>query len=203
MPESPKNIGDHQFDLSLVTHQVEAALWEEAHCSEEHQCPLSVVVSETKPRGRSGTTDSADRNRCRQGARNQSDVAVIASLLATLSAMATLLSVIGLYGVMAYMVSRRTREFGIRMALGAAGAKIAFGVLREAGLLVAVGLVLGFGAAWWLGRYVQEQLCGVAPADVSTIVLAAAILTTVAGAAAALPARRAARIAPMTALRGE
>jgi ABC-type antimicrobial peptide transport system permease subunit len=75
--------------------------------------------------------------------------------------------------------------------------------LREAGLLVAVGLVVGFGAAWWLGRYVQEQLYGVAPADVSTIVLAAAILTAVACAAAALPACCAARIAPMTALRGE
>jgi predicted permease len=128
---------------------------------------------------------------------------LIASLSATLSAMATLLSVIGLYGVVAYMVSRRTREIGIRMALGAAGARIAFGVLREAGLLVVTGLGIGFVAAWWLGRYIQEQLYGIAAADVSTIGLAAAILTAVAGVAAALPARRAARVAPMAALRGD
>ena len=62
--------------------------------------------------------------------------------------MATLLAVIGLYGVMAYLVTRRTREIGIRMALGALGRQIAQGVLREAALLVAAGLTLGFVAAW-------------------------------------------------------
>ena len=77
--------------------------------------------------------------------------------------MATLLSVMGLYGVMAYMVTRRTREIGIRMALGALSSQIATGVLREAGVLVALGLAVGFGAAWWLGRYVQNQLYGVSP----------------------------------------
>jgi predicted permease len=128
---------------------------------------------------------------------------LIASLSATLGVMATLLSVIGLYGVMAYVVARRTREIGIRMALGAVGAEIARGVLREAGLLVGVGLALGVGASWWLGRYVQGQLYGVAPADAPTIALAALTLTMVAAIAAILPASRAARVAPMAAIRGE
>jgi ABC-type antimicrobial peptide transport system permease subunit len=117
--------------------------------------------------------------------------------------MATLLSVVGLYGVMAYMVSRRTREIGIRMALGALSSQIARSVVREASVLVAIGLALGFGAAWWLGRYVQNQLYGVQPADSATILLAAVTLAAVAGLASALPARRAARVTPMSALRDE
>jgi predicted permease len=128
---------------------------------------------------------------------------LIASLSATLSALATLLSVIGLYGVMAYMVTRRTREIGIRMALGALSSQIARGVLGEAGRLVGGGLAIGLGAAWWLGRYVQSQLYGVTPADTRTIALAALLLAAIASVAAFLPARRAARVAPMTALREE
>jgi putative ABC transport system permease protein len=76
-------------------------------------------------------------------------------------------------------------------------------VLREAAVLVTVGLVLGFGAAWWLGRYVQGQLYGVTPADTLTIVLAGVALSAVAAIAAVVPARRASRIAPMAALRDE
>jgi predicted permease len=128
---------------------------------------------------------------------------LIASLSAVLSVMATLLSVIGLYGVMAYLVARRTREIGIRMALGALGSQIARGVLREAALLVTAGLALGFIAAWQLGRYIEGQLYGVRPADAMTIALAAVTLTAVAAVATALPARRAASVAPMSALRGD
>lgn len=128
---------------------------------------------------------------------------LIASLSAVLSGMATLLAVVGLYGVMAYMVGRRTREFGIRMALGAGGARIAGGVLREAAILLCAGLAVGCAAAWWLGRYVEAQLYGVQPGDSSTMLLAASALTVIAGVASALPARRAARIMPMSALREE
>lgn len=126
---------------------------------------------------------------------------LIAGLSVTLSTIATLLAVVGLYGVIAYTVTRRTREIGIRMALGALGSQIARGVLREAGMLVVVGLGLGFGAAWWLGRYVQSQLYGVTPADPATIALAAAALAAVGVVAALVPARRAARVSPMSALR--
>jgi predicted permease len=126
---------------------------------------------------------------------------LIAGLSVTLSTIATLLAVVGLYGVIAYTVTRRTREIGIRMALGALGSQIAGGVLREAGMLVVVGLGLGFGGAWWLGRYVQSQLYGVTPADPATVALAAAALTSVGVVAALVPARRASRVSPMSALR--
>jgi predicted permease len=128
---------------------------------------------------------------------------LIASLSGALSAMATILSVVGLYGVMAYTVTRRTREIGIRMALGALSSQIARSVLREAAVLVVAGLVLGFAGAWWLGKYVESQLYGVTPADPATIAIAAVGLLGVAALAAALPARRAARVAPIRALRDE
>ena len=128
---------------------------------------------------------------------------LVATLSAALSVTATLLSVIGLYGVMAYVVARRTREIGIRMALGAIGPQIAIGVLREAGLLVGLGLAAGGLTAWWLGRYIQEQLYEITPADPVTVVLAAVALSTVAVCATLLPATRAARIAPMEAIREE
>jgi predicted permease len=128
---------------------------------------------------------------------------LIANLSATLSVMATLLSVVGLYGVMAFTVTRRTREIGLRMALGARAWEVARGVLREAGTLVVLGLALGCGAAWWLGRYIESQLYGITPADPATVALAAVVLTMVAALAALLPARRAASVDPMSALREE
>ncbi|MEP6915151.1 MAG: ABC transporter permease [Acidobacteriota bacterium] len=126
---------------------------------------------------------------------------MVATLSGALGAMATLLSVMGLYAVLAYTVRQRTREIGIRMALGALGRNIAGGVMREAGVLVAFGLAIGLVAAWWLGRYVQNQLYGIVPADSRTILLATVTLTAVAGMAALLPARRAALLTPMAALR--
>jgi predicted permease len=128
---------------------------------------------------------------------------LIAGLSTVLASVATLLSVVGLYGVMAFLVTRRTREIGIRMALGALARQIASGVLREAGALVALGLALGLGAAWWLGRYVESQLYGVAPTDPRAVLLAAAGLCAVAALAAGVPAWRAARVSPMSALREE
>jgi predicted permease len=136
-------------------------------------------------------------------ARSTVNERLIAGLSALLSAMATLLAVIGLYGVMAYTVTRRTREIGIRMALGAKGSGIASRVLQEAGILVAIGLALGGGASIWLGRLVESQLYGVKPADARTILVAGVLLAAIAGLAAFLPARRAASISPMAALRDE
>ena len=128
---------------------------------------------------------------------------LIATLSGALSTMATLLSVVGLYGVMAYMVTRRSREFGIRMALGALGRQIGASVLREAALLVGLGLACGSLTAWALGRYVKSQLYGVTPADPITILIAAAALLTVAAVASLVPAGRASRVSPMAALREE
>ncbi len=128
---------------------------------------------------------------------------LIATLSSALSAMATLLSLVGLYGVIAYTVTRRTREIGIRMALGALASQVTRTILREAALLVVAGLGVGLIAAFWLGRYVRSQLYGLTPADPWTIAGAAIVLVLVAALAALLPARRAARISPMTALRQE
>jgi predicted permease len=128
---------------------------------------------------------------------------LVAGLSAVLGVLATLLAVIGLYGVMAYTVTRRTREIGIRMALGAHARRVAWLFVSEASRLIVIGFVIGLPAVWALGRYVQSQLYGVEPLDPLTIALAVIGLAAVASAGALVPALRAARINPLTALREE
>jgi predicted permease len=128
---------------------------------------------------------------------------LVAGLSASFATLATLLGLVGLYGVMAYTVTRRSREIGIRMALGARALGVAGQVVREAGVLIVAGLILAAPAAWWLRRFVEAELYGVKPSDPRTIALAAIGLLAVGMLAAALPASRAARISPMAALRDE
>jgi predicted permease len=128
---------------------------------------------------------------------------LMATLCSAFGAMATLLAVIGLYGVMAYTVSRRTREIGVRMALGADAGHIRWMVIRESLLLTAAGLVLAAPVAWWLGRLVASQLYGIAATDPLTVLGAATLLAVVCLLAALLPSARAARVEPTTALRYE
>ena len=135
--------------------------------------------------------------------RSLSNERLIASLSAVFGVLATLLAMIGLYGVMAYTVARRTREIGIRMALGALSRDIATMILRDVTLLVVVGLAIGLPAAWALGRYVETQLFGITAADPATIAAAVLVLAIVAALAGLIPARRAARINPVRALRWE
>ena len=135
--------------------------------------------------------------------RSLSNERLIASLSTAFGVMATLLAMIGLYGVMAYTVARRTREIGIRIALGALSRDIAGMILRDVTLLVAAGLAIGLPAAWALGRYVENQLFGITPADPATMAVAVAVLASVAALAGLIPARRAARINPIRALRYE
>jgi ABC-type antimicrobial peptide transport system permease subunit len=125
-------------------------------------------------------------------------VAMLSSLFGLL---ALALACIGLYGVMAYDVARRTREIGVRMALGASARRVAQLVLRETMWLVGIGVVIGLGAALAATRWVNSLLYGLQPHDPLTIGLAVLTLLIVAAIAGYLPARRASRVDPMVALR--
>jgi ABC-type antimicrobial peptide transport system permease subunit len=126
-----------------------------------------------------------------------------ALLLGTFAAIALLLAAIGLHGVLAYLVSRRTREIGVRMALGARRADILTLVLREGARLVLPGLALGLAGAAALGPSLSGLLYGVAPLDRTTFAAIPICLSLVAALAMYLPARRAARLDPAVALRDE
>lgn len=121
----------------------------------------------------------------------------------SLGLLAALLAAMGLYGVMTYAVTRRTREIGMRMALGATRESIAWLVLREVAGLVVAGLVIGLAAAFALGRLIESQLFGVRASDPLTSVLTMVLLAGVALMAGYFPARRATKVDPMVALRYE
>jgi len=114
-----------------------------------------------------------------------------------------LLAVVGLYGVVSYGVSHRLREMGVRVALGAVGSDISGLVLKQSLIVVAVGLVLGTIAGTGVTRLMENLLFGVSPTDPWTFALVGLTLATVATAAAAIPARRAARVDPITVLRAD
>jgi predicted permease len=116
---------------------------------------------------------------------------------------AILLTSIGLYGILAYNVVRQTREFGIRMALGAGRLTILRMVMKDAVVLVSIGLILGLAAAFSVGNLAAKLLFGVQPRDIMTFASATLILILVAIAAGYIPAHRATRVEPVTALRNE
>lgn len=128
---------------------------------------------------------------------------LVATLSTGFGVLATLLAVIGLYGVMAYTVARRTREIGVRMALGAVPTDVVWLVMREVLWLVGTGVTIGLVAALGLSRLVQTQLYDIAPHDPATIVAAALALGVGALVAGYIPARRATRVNPVLALRYE
>ena len=128
---------------------------------------------------------------------------MIAGLSVAFGVLATLLAAIGLYGVMSYAVARRTREIGIRMALGAERARVRWLVLKEVIALAAVGVALGLGAALYATRRIEAQLFGITPNDPATLAGGVALLVFVALLAGWIPARRATNIDPMLALRTE
>jgi predicted permease len=126
---------------------------------------------------------------------------MLALLSAAFGALATVLATVGLYGVMSYTVSRRTREIGIRIALGAERGTVVGMVLKEVALLTLAGIGLGVPAALALSRLVRSQLFGISPADPLTMGVAAVTLALVALLAGYIPARRASRVQPILALR--
>jgi ABC-type antimicrobial peptide transport system permease subunit len=125
------------------------------------------------------------------------------SLLTTFAGVALVLAAIGIYGVMAYMVSQGTREIGIRMALGATERGVLSLVMRQGFIVALTGLTLGIGGAWGLTRFMQAMLFGVDRTDPETIGGVTLSLATAAIAATVGPARRAARVDPTVAMRAD
>jgi predicted permease len=128
---------------------------------------------------------------------------LIAMMSAAFGALATLLASIGLYGVMAFVVARRTKEIGVRLALGAMRGSVLWLVMREVLLLVGLGLAAGIPAALALGRFISAQLYGVKESDPWVAGIAMILLSLIAAMAGLVPARRASRIDPLLALRYE
>lgn len=127
----------------------------------------------------------------------------ISTLSAAFAILATLLAAIGLYGVLAYTVAQRTREIGLRMALGAAPGRVRVMLLKQVALMTLVGGAVGLAAAWYLGRLAESQLYQLQGRDPLTLAASAVILTVVALAAGFIPAHRASQVDPMWALRYE
>ncbi len=128
---------------------------------------------------------------------------LVATITTLFGGLALLLAAIGLYSVLSYGVTQRTREFGVRIAVGAERSHIIALVLREAGAVVGTGLALGLVAAWALGRIVNSLLYGVSASDLLSAGIAVAILCAAGALAAWVPARRASRLEPIRALRYE
>ncbi|HEY7697902.1 MAG TPA: FtsX-like permease family protein, partial [Vicinamibacteria bacterium] len=124
-------------------------------------------------------------------------------LSASFGIVALSLAALGVYGVLAYLVSQRTREIGIRMALGGTTRSAARLVLREGALLVGLGLALGFAGAFVLGGVLKQQLYGIEATDPSVLAAVSGLLGAVALAASLVPALRAASIHPVQAIRGD
>jgi ABC-type antimicrobial peptide transport system permease subunit len=128
---------------------------------------------------------------------------LIALLAGGFGLLATVLASIGLYGVMAFVVARRRKEIGIRLALGAEPWLVIWLVMKEVLLLLTIGLAVGIPAAMALGQFVSSQLYGIEPRDPAIAIATVLLLTTVSGLAGLLPAHRASRISPLLAIRYE
>jgi ABC-type antimicrobial peptide transport system permease subunit len=138
-----------------------------------------------------------------QADRSASDERALAFLAIGFAALAMVLAAVGLYGVLAYSTEQRTREIGVRLALGAQRASVVGLVLREMVIIAAIATVVALPATVALARLFRSQLYGVTFADPLTLVYAVLFTVVMVVAAAVLPARRAAAVEPMTALRTE
>jgi ABC-type antimicrobial peptide transport system permease subunit len=128
---------------------------------------------------------------------------LFAALASGFGLLALILASVGVYGVMAYVVARRTNEIGVRMAVGAQKAQVLAMILREAAVLAVIGIIIGISASFGLTRYIRSMLYGLKPSDPLTLVAAVFLLLFAVLAAAWWPARKASRLDPMVALRHE
>jgi putative ABC transport system permease protein len=128
---------------------------------------------------------------------------LLVTLISSFAAIALVLALLGLYGVLAYGVAQRTREIGIRMALGAAAGQVLAGVVRQGMIIASLGAVAGLAGALAITRVLKDALYNVSPLDAGVLLVAPLALLVVALLACAIPARRAARIDPVLALRHE
>jgi ABC-type antimicrobial peptide transport system permease subunit len=128
---------------------------------------------------------------------------MITTLASSFALLATLLASIGLYGVLAYSIGQRTREIGVRMALGATASEVRLLVLRQVGMMTLIGGLVGLGAAVALGKGAESMLYQMGGADPLVMAMSVAFLALVALAAGFVPALRASRVDPMQALRYE
>jgi predicted lysophospholipase L1 biosynthesis ABC-type transport system permease subunit len=143
------------------------------------------------------------RSQAEQIRRSLAQERLVANLALLLGSVALALSGIGLYGLLAYAVTRRTPEIGVRIALGAERGQVRWMVLRQSLVLVAAGVAIGIPAAVASTRYLESLLFGLSPTDPRALAAAAAVMVAVAFAAGYVPARRASRVDPLTALRAE
>jgi ABC-type antimicrobial peptide transport system permease subunit len=128
---------------------------------------------------------------------------VFGTMFTAFAGAAVVLAAIGLYAVTAYSVAQRTREIGVRIALGAQAQQVWWLVSRRAALQIAMGLVIGMPAALGVGQLLRGVLSRISPTDASTLIAVPTLLVVVAVAAFAVPARRAMRLDPVSALRQE
>ena len=128
---------------------------------------------------------------------------MISTLSTAFASLATLLAAIGLYGVLAYSVAQRTREIGLRMALGAGGSSVRGMVLKQVAGMIVVGGIIGIAAALAMGRGAQSLLFEMEGSDPVVVTLSVLLLSAVALGAGYIPALRASKVDPMTALRYE
>lgn len=130
-----------------------------------------------------------------------SSVVFVAGFLTTFAILAMVLAAIGLYGVLAYQVTQRSREFGIRMAIGASRARVMAMVMRQGAAVVLAGVLAGSAVAWWGTPFLSRFLHGIGPRDAGTYALTFFLVAAVGLVAAFIPARRATRVEPVLALR--
>jgi ABC-type antimicrobial peptide transport system permease subunit len=126
---------------------------------------------------------------------------MLATLSSAFGALALLLSIVGLYGVMSFVVTQRTQEIGLRLALGATRSSAVWLVVRDALIMIAAGTIVALPATWTFRRLIEAQLYDVRAFDAPTVILASGALAAVALAATMIPAWRAASVSPTDALR--